>query len=120
MSNAQAYIDQELEGALIRAIAADPSWYHQVREILPTPARDVAAVLAADMDEMRQSMGQRKAGPLNWGDSLVQSIADDLAAAEAARVAGQRTIGVASSGLPSLDVVLNGWQRGALYVLGGA
>jgi replicative DNA helicase len=84
------------------------------------PPRDVADVLAADLEEMRQSMRPRHAGPLNWGDSLMDPIAEDLAAAEAARAAGQRTIGVASSGLPSLDLVLNGWQRGALYVLGGA
>jgi replicative DNA helicase len=84
------------------------------------PARQVAEVLAAELADLHDSMLPQHASSLSWGDGLLQGITDELTAASAARAAGRRTTGLASSGLPSLDLALNGWQPGALYILGGA
>jgi replicative DNA helicase len=84
------------------------------------PVRHVAEALAAGVSGVLDLMSPRQLGPLAWADALITGVAEDLSAAEASRVAGRRTMGLASSGLPSLDMVLDGWQPGALYVLGGA
>ena len=187
---AQAYVDPDLEDALISAVATDPSRYLAVREHLPRlasdafaarrevwdhlaqaiesnlsiakvayvgpvcadpidaaerltelhwrrvlarlaqgtlhnltgtqPARHVADTLASGLAGVRDLMGPRHLGSLTWADALIDGVTADLTAADAARAGGQRTMGVAASGLPSLDRVLNGWEPGGLYVLGGA
>ncbi len=84
------------------------------------PAREIAATIQAELADVRQSMNPAQTSSVSWGDGLLKRVTDDLSAAESARAAGQRTMGIAASGLPLLDLMLNGWQPGGLYVLGGA
>ena len=189
-TDGQAYIDRELEDALISSLATDPSLYLSVREHLPDeaanvfaarrdswdqlvraiqsgastselaretrpcadpieaaqrltelhwrrvltrlaagtqrdlsadqPPRQIAEALAAGLSGVLDLMRPRQMGLFTWADALIGGVGEDLSAAETSRLAGRRTMGIAASGLPTLDMVLDGWQPGALYVLGGA
>ena len=83
------------------------------------PTRQVIEALDQRLAQARQLAGSGPTDPVTWGDALLERVTRDLRTAAAQREAGQRITGILS-GLPLLDIVLDGWQRGGLYVVGGA
>ena len=111
-------MDDQLDAELRRRLQGVAE--QVLREVAAArPAREIAEHLEAGLLGVRDRVPRAQVGPLLWADRLLERVRYDLGVASAAREAGQRTMGIAS-GLSVLDIVLNGWQPGGLYILGGA
>jgi replicative DNA helicase len=82
------------------------------------PARAVATELEAGLARLWPTLADRRQGKIAWGDALLDMVAEDVKAAQQARTVGAEAQGLAC-GIATVDWLLNGWQPGGLYILGG-
>ena len=81
-------------------------------------AREVADDIEIELAQLQPLLTDRRLGPLAWGDTLLDQVESETW--EASNDPSRSHSRGLPSGLATLDWLLDGWQPGGLYILGGA